>query len=117
MSDLFAIELPEVRATLKVTGVLQLEELSELLDVEGKSYQGQLSQGSGNTQPRENERSVQGRTCHRLATRTNDGAERVRRGLSGWEIAISSRTAPQTRPVTRRGSAAIAVLGGAGFGW
>ncbi len=40
MTDLFSIELPEVRATLKVTGALQPEELSELLGVQGDSYQG-----------------------------------------------------------------------------
>ena len=40
MTDLFSIELPEVRATLKVTGALQPEELSELLGVLGKSYPG-----------------------------------------------------------------------------
>jgi hypothetical protein len=40
MTDLFSIDLPEVRATLKVAGALQPEELSELLGVQGKSYQG-----------------------------------------------------------------------------
>jgi hypothetical protein len=40
MMDPFSIELPEVRATLKVTGALQPEELSELLGIQGKSYQG-----------------------------------------------------------------------------
>jgi hypothetical protein len=38
MTDLFSIELPEVRATLKVAGALRPEELSELFGVQGKSY-------------------------------------------------------------------------------
>jgi hypothetical protein len=40
MTNLFAIELPEVRATLKVTGGLLPEELSELFGVHGKSRRG-----------------------------------------------------------------------------
>src|ERR1700683_1967598 len=38
--DLFSTELPEVRATLKVTGALQPEELSELLGVQGEAFRG-----------------------------------------------------------------------------
>jgi hypothetical protein len=40
MTDPFTVELPEVRATLKVTGALRSEVLSELLGVEGTSHPG-----------------------------------------------------------------------------
>jgi hypothetical protein len=40
MTDPFTFELPEVRATLKVSGALRSKELSELLGVPGTSHPG-----------------------------------------------------------------------------